>query len=162
MLGRTMLHIFIAQAILVWIFVLWPMLSKLLDWLNNRYLFSNTIDDVTDDATSFEHEKQFRQETFRGKWRDFEGQDRTTSQSSHRASMGTRAPLTPREAHLKTLGLDQMADAKTLRKAYRRLAKKWHPDRFAAGDHSDADRDMATDKMGQINEAYDWLIANPL
>ena len=37
-----------------------------------------------------------------------------------------------------------------IREAYRKLARRWHPDRFMAG----PERDWANEKMAQINAAY--------
>lgn len=37
-----------------------------------------------------------------------------------------------------------------IREAYRRLARRWHPDRFAEG----PERDWANEKMAEINAAY--------
>lgn len=51
------------------------------------------------------------------------------------------------------LGVSPSADEDTIRQAYRRLAKKYHPD-LNPGDAS------AAQKMNEINEAYD-LIKNP-
>lgn len=48
------------------------------------------------------------------------------------------------------LGIDRNADEKTIKKAYRKLAKKYHPDTNAGN----AD---AADKFKEVNEAYDVL-----
>jgi len=54
--------------------------------------------------------------------------------------------------YYKTLGVDKKADTDTIKKAYRKLALKWHPDRNI-GDKSE----MAEKKFKQINEAYEVL-----
>lgn len=46
--------------------------------------------------------------------------------------------------HLQTLGLPANASARDIKKAYRRMALKFHPDR--GGSH---------EKMQEINEAYE-------
>ena len=48
------------------------------------------------------------------------------------------------------LGIDRNADEKTIKKAYRKLAKKYHPDTNAGN----AD---AADRFKEVNEAYDVL-----
>ena len=49
------------------------------------------------------------------------------------------------------LGVDRNADKKTISKAYRKLAKEWHPD-------LNKDRlELAEKKMKEINEAYATL-----
>ena len=53
-----------------------------------------------------------------------------------------------------TLGLDKGASQDDIKKAYRRLAKKWHPDL------NQGDREAAEKKFKQIAEAYQ-LISDP-
>ena len=49
-----------------------------------------------------------------------------------------------------TLGLAETATASEVRRTYRALAKRWHPDRFLAG----PEREWAGVKMAEINAAY--------
>lgn len=49
----------------------------------------------------------------------------------------------------KILGVDRQADAATIKKAYRKLARKFHPDVNKAAD--------AEEKFKEVNEAYDVL-----
>ena len=49
-----------------------------------------------------------------------------------------------------TLGIDRAADRKAIHQAYRSLARRWHPDRFAAG----PERAWAEGRMVEINSAY--------
>lgn len=53
----------------------------------------------------------------------------------------------------KVLGVDRSADEKTIRSAYKKLAKTWHPDLF----QNEAEKKEAESKMKEINEAYDIL-----
>lgn len=48
------------------------------------------------------------------------------------------------------LNLKPTASREEIRKAYRELARRWHPDRFMEG----PEREWANDKMAQINAAY--------
>ena len=48
------------------------------------------------------------------------------------------------------LQLEQGAPREKVREAYRKLAKRWHPDRFMPG----PEREWANEKMTQINAAY--------
>ena len=50
--------------------------------------------------------------------------------------------------HYETLGVDRKASLEEIKKAYKSLAKKWHPDR---------NNGLETDTFKKINEAYDVL-----
>lgn len=54
----------------------------------------------------------------------------------------------------KILGIKQGADEETIKKAYRELVKKYHPDQYANNPLSE----LASEKLKEINEAYDMLI----
>jgi len=51
-------------------------------------------------------------------------------------------------------GLKRGADLKTIKKAYRQLAKQWHPDQFV-GDESAIKQ--AETKIKEINQAYELI-----
>lgn len=52
------------------------------------------------------------------------------------------------------LGVDENATEEEIKKAYRELARKYHPDHYADNPLSD----LAAEKMKEINEAYDAII----
>ncbi|OPL12484.1 MAG: molecular chaperone DnaJ [Firmicutes bacterium ML8_F2] len=54
--------------------------------------------------------------------------------------------------YYETLGVDRNASDKEIKSAYRKLARKWHPDL-----HPSADKKKAEEKFKQINEAYEVL-----
>ena len=54
----------------------------------------------------------------------------------------------------KILGVDYKATSKELRKAYRGLVKKWHPDQFMHDPHL---LENAKEKLQEVNEAYHAL-----
>lgn len=56
----------------------------------------------------------------------------------------------------KVLGISPGADEETIKKAYRALVKKYHPDKYV----NTPMQDMASEKMKEINEAYDMLTNN--
>lgn len=53
----------------------------------------------------------------------------------------------------KVLGVNPSDDEETIKKAYRTLVKKYHPDRYVNTPMAD----MATEKLKEINEAYDMI-----
>src|ERR1700738_2519634 len=57
---------------------------------------------------------------------------------------------TPKHDYYETLGVARTADAEEIRKAYRKLARKYHPD-LNPGDKS------AEDRFKNVQEAYDIL-----
>src|SRR5712692_3197818 len=59
-------------------------------------------------------------------------------------------PTTTKEDYYKTLGVKRSASAEDIRKAYRRLARKYHPD-LNPGDKASEER------FKQVQEAYDIL-----
>jgi hypothetical protein len=54
------------------------------------------------------------------------------------------------------LGLEQGADSSAIKKAYRILALKWHPDKWASA--SVADQEHAKRVFQVIHDAYEYLI----
>ena len=54
------------------------------------------------------------------------------------------------------LGLKEGASVEEIKKAYRELVKKYHPDRYRDNPLSD----LAEEKLREINEAYDYLMKN--
>ncbi len=55
----------------------------------------------------------------------------------------------------KTLGIDHSASDEDVKKAYRELARKYHPDKYAGTDLAD----LASEKMKEINAAYEEIQA---
>ena len=67
----------------------------------------------------------------------------------------SRKGLTRVEA-LKVLGLPEGATAEEIKKAYRKLALQFHPDRVSAT-ATEAEKKAANDKFIEIQKAYDYL-----
>ena len=51
------------------------------------------------------------------------------------------------------LGISEGADEETIKKAYKELVKKYHPDKYVNNPLAD----LAAEKMKEINKAYDML-----
>lgn len=57
------------------------------------------------------------------------------------------------------LGVPYSASESSIKRAYRRITKRWHPDRYASGTPAQAE---ATQMMKLINEAYSQIASAPL
>ncbi|GKX66908.1 J domain-containing protein [Inconstantimicrobium mannanitabidum] len=54
------------------------------------------------------------------------------------------------------LGINENATEAEIKKAYRELAKKYHPDQYGTNPL----KELAEEKMREVNEAYDYLMKN--
>lgn len=54
------------------------------------------------------------------------------------------------------LGVKEGSSKEEIKKAYRNLAKKYHPDQYGTNPL----KDLAEEKMRELNEAYDYLMKN--
>lgn len=86
-----------------------------------------------------------------------EAWDRAYENARNRAGVRGEPPSDPaadRRRWYKALGVEQGADLKTVRTAYRKLQLQYHPDRFA----NDPDKQAAaTEVTRKLNEAYNGL-----
>ena len=67
------------------------------------------------------------------------------------------------ENSYRMLGLEPGASAEEVKRAYRRLAKRWHPDHYQQSPV--LDRDLAEEKFKEIKGAYEkisslWVAGN--
>ena len=58
-----------------------------------------------------------------------------------------------KQSHYQILGVKKTADDKTLKKAYRKLALKWHPDKHTG----EEEKEIAKNKFVSISNAYETL-----
>ena len=54
------------------------------------------------------------------------------------------------------LGVSEGADEETIKRAYKELVKKYHPDKYVNNPLAD----LAAEKMKEVNKAYDMLTKN--
>lgn len=81
--------------------------------------------------------------------------DRRQKQSSSQSKTSYYSQESLKRKHSKVLDISENADLKKIKSAYRKLAKKWHPDIMI--NHSDAEKRYAHEKFLEIQEAYDFL-----
>lgn len=89
--------------------------------------------------------------------RDQQQSSQSYHSSGYQRQSHTSRPLNDTEKHLATLGLKKGATQKEIKSAYRKLAKKYHPDLLKSKSLSDAQIAQATQAMRDINAAYEWL-----
>ena len=77
------------------------------------------------------------------------------SQSTQSATHST--PQSERFGHLQTLGLTPGVDPHQIKDAWRRLARRFHPDKLVSQNLPPDQLEKAEARMQSINEAYDWL-----
>jgi len=56
----------------------------------------------------------------------------------------------------KVLGVDRNASIEDIKKAYKELVKKYHPDRY----QDNPLKNLADEKLAEINEAYEYIMEN--
>lgn len=66
-------------------------------------------------------------------------------------------PPPPPPSYFHILGLDETADWPEIKKAYRKLAKKYHPDLLHATGATETEIEQAAEVLKQVNEAYTEL-----
>jgi len=147
--------ILLLQLIVTFAYLAWPLISRGIEIVGRvlgRYVPVPETDHV--------HPEQPKQ-PFRGKWREAAYSRERTGQERQERPEPPASPPSQRELYLRELGLSKPVSSTQLKKTYRKLAKTYHPDQLAAAHHSSIDRENAAEKMLAINEAYDWLVANP-
>ncbi|MEL7481182.1 MAG: J domain-containing protein [Pseudomonadota bacterium] len=145
------------MAKLVFQSIIWPAISPLVD----RAFFA--LSDYFDRrANAVSEDDARRDQPFEGKWREAQYRGNRDQDAFDRRAEANRGfwgsgprQLSQRDRHLKVLGLSREASPDAIRARYRQLAKRYHPDQFAAS--GEAIFKAAAEKMRQINEAYDAL-----
>jgi DnaJ-domain-containing protein 1 len=98
-----------------------------------------------------------RQSTRDGAWTDRTQENANAQSKAHgfKGRAGAGGSWGGESSYYSVLGLAPGADAKAIKAAYRKLAKRYHPDRFMKA-HPEAQA-KAEDRMKAINAAYDAL-----
>lgn len=158
---NTIAHIVVLQAALAFYVLAWPVLRKGLAWSLpklGQLLPGAAFDEQIEAGQS--------KKPYRGKWRDTEyhraePSDKTEWQKRRqRRTSATQHNVALKTKHLRALGLREPVHLLDIKSAYRQLAKEYHPDRFASGQHDERTRLAAAARMREVNAAYDWLRSN--
>jgi hypothetical protein len=75
------------------------------------------------------------------------------------AATADRVDLQAIEQAYRVLGVSPVSSALRIKREYRRLARLWHPDKFA---HDTKEQRLATERMREINTAYQLAEHAPL
>ncbi|MEL7232283.1 MAG: DnaJ domain-containing protein [Pseudomonadota bacterium] len=147
--------ILLLQLVVAFLYLAWPWITRLIEIVGRVLGRSIPVPDPKDPQP--DQPKQ----PFRGKWREAAYTSKQSRSDRQERPEPPEPPLSQRELYLRALGLTKPVSKAQLKKTYRKLAKTYHPDQYAAAHHSPIDREKAAEKMLAINEAYDWLVANP-
>lgn len=155
---KTVGPIVLLQILVAFLYIAWPWMRRVLA------ASGKLIESLLPDSPEVGPSMPPNEEAFRRKWREAEPERERPDRQERTIADETppRQPSGPRENYLRTLGLRGSITKSEIKRAYRKLAKRYHPDQFAAHHHSTSDRECAAEKMVALNEAYDWLLANPL
>ncbi|TPX53800.1 hypothetical protein SeMB42_g00592 [Synchytrium endobioticum] len=115
------------------------------------------LDENHRDALVFRAEASIKEEDYESAARDYrkahdnnEG-DREILEALHKVQRLLQQ--SSRKNYYKVLGVKRSATKKEIKKAYRKLAQQWHPDKY----QGDLSKDAVLKKMSEINEAYETL-----
>ncbi|MDG1826005.1 MAG: J domain-containing protein [Henriciella sp.] len=153
-------HDAFVQVICLAFVILYP-LWRGIKFISDRELLSQFFmpDEKPLNVDSHEERRERFKAAFEARQRQYEKtvHSRTDERARQKAANPeAAASAEARSMKLSVLGLKQSASRGQIRSAYRKLAKKYHPDVHSAQDA----KEQATQKMLKINEAYDWLSAN--
>ncbi|KAL9548726.1 hypothetical protein MBANPS3_005543 [Mucor bainieri] len=116
------------------------------------------LDDQNKEALMHLGEMKLNANDFEGAVRDLEQafeasgqQDNQIRQLLQRAQQLLKQ--SKKRDYYKILDISRDADARTIKKAYRKKAHEWHPDKYSG----ELDKDQVASKMADINQAYEVL-----
>ncbi|CAI2180009.1 6102_t:CDS:2 [Funneliformis geosporum] len=116
------------------------------------------FDERNAEALIYRGEAYLMEENFEGAMEDFKKAHDLTQGQDERAKAGYQKASrmlkqSKKKDYYKVLGVPRTASKKEIKKAYRKLAQEWHPDKYKG----DLTTDQVHAKMSIINEAYEVL-----
>ncbi|KAG1313421.1 hypothetical protein G6F64_002274 [Rhizopus arrhizus] len=128
------------------------------DRINTWCLATLKIDSNNIDALTNIGENKLNNNDFEGAVHDLEKayeasgqQDNKIRQLLHKAQQLLRQ--SKKRDYYKILDVSRDADARAIKKAYRKKAQEWHPDKYSGN----LDKSQVENKMAEINQAYEVL-----
>ncbi|KAJ3136556.1 DnaJ sub C member 3 [Physocladia obscura] len=115
------------------------------------------LDSSNSEALYFRGELRLKKDEFEEAVRDFENarnvnqQDRRILEAYEKAKR--LLEQSKKKDYYKVLEVPRLASKKEIKKAYRKLAQQWHPDKYVG----ELTKDQVLEKMSAINEAYEVL-----
>ncbi|MFN3212706.1 MAG: DnaJ domain-containing protein [Henriciella sp.] len=152
---KTVGPILLLQLLIAFIYLGWPFLRRIVQACGT--LIARYVPEPEPDPR-FEGKTE---QPYRGKWREAAYTRQNEREGAHKTRSPPSQATSARDDFLQTLGLSGSVSKAELKRRYRKLAKIYHPDQFTAAHHTAVARKEAAEKMLAINEAYDWLVANP-
>ncbi|CEP10711.1 hypothetical protein [Parasitella parasitica] len=116
------------------------------------------LDTQNKEALAHLGEMKLNANDFEGAVRDLEQAfEASGQQDNHIRQLLQRAQQLLKQSkkrdYYKILDVSRDADARTIKKAYRKKAHEWHPDKYSG----ELDKDQVESKMAEINQAYEVL-----
>lgn len=113
-------------------------------------------DDV--DALSYRGEILLNRKEYEAAVRDLEKANELSEGSNHRirqllVQAQQKLKLSKKRDYYKMLDVSPNADSREIKKAYRKKAHEWHPDKYSG----DLEKEEVERKMAEINQAYEVL-----
>ncbi|KAI9470010.1 MAG: hypothetical protein EXX96DRAFT_388443 [Benjaminiella poitrasii] len=116
--------------------------------------------EIEDDADSLTYrgEALLKLKEFEAAVRDLEKANEMSGGKDHRLrsllqQAQQRLKMSKKRDYYKILGVSSDADTREIKKAYRKKAHEWHPDKYSG----DLDKEEVERKMAEINQAYEVL-----
>ncbi|MEM6555713.1 MAG: J domain-containing protein [Pseudomonadota bacterium] len=153
-------HVILLQVALAFYVLIWPLLKSFAAWASREFARRYPSD------TAAETVSAGAKRPYRGKWRDTQYQRGERASKAEwqeyrkRRSQAANGTMALKSKHLRVLGLSEPVHLLDIKKAYRQMARDFHPDKFVSEQHSDDKRAAAAARMREVNAAYDWLRSN--